>query len=237
MHTVTADNGKEFAGHARVAEALGAGFFFARHCHSWERGLNEHVNGLVREWFPKGTDFRKVTDEAVKAVQDRTDARPRKALGYLTPSEAFLPGRSRPEVAVPGPPGAAPRGDARCPRPAVLRSGSALPASGGPRTAPGRACTAPEDWLRLPVKGPPPLGLRPSLADVALRSGSGDLDMGGIALLGQHLTCGQGQHKGHQGGSETGCQAVKGGGGSVKRVMASLRVAGLPGGHKTHPAD
>ena len=173
VHTVTADNGKEFAGHARVAEALGAGFFFARPYHSWERGLNEHVNGLVREWFPKGTDFRKVTDAEVQAVQDRLNARPRKALGYLTPSEAFHPGRSRPEGAVPGPPGAAPRGDARCPRPAVLRSGSALPASGGPRTAPGRACTAPEDWLRLPVKGPPPLGLRPSLADVALRSGSG----------------------------------------------------------------
>ncbi len=85
----TADNGKEFAGHARVAEALGAGFFFARPYHSWERGLNEHVNGLVREWFPKGTDFRKVMDGAVKAVQDRLNARPRKALGYLTSSEAF----------------------------------------------------------------------------------------------------------------------------------------------------
>ncbi len=175
VHTVTADNGKEFAGHARVAEALGAGFFFARHCHSRERGTDEHTNGLVRGYLPKGTDFRKVTDAEVQAVQDRLNARPRKALGCLTPSEAFLPGRSRPEGAVPGPPGAAPRGDARCPRPAVLRSGSALPASGGPRTAPGRACTAPEDWLRLPVKGPPPLGLRPSLADVALRSGTGGL--------------------------------------------------------------
>ncbi len=89
VHTVTADNGKEFAGHARVAEALGAGFFFARHCHSRERGTDEHVNGLVREWFPKGTDFRKVTDAEVQAVQDRLNARPRKALGYLTPSEAF----------------------------------------------------------------------------------------------------------------------------------------------------
>ncbi len=102
VHTVTADNGKEFAGHARVAEALGAGFFFARHCHSWERGLNEHTNGLVRGYLPKGTDFRKVTDAEVQAVQDRLNARPRKALGYLTPSEAFLPGRSRPEVAFRG---------------------------------------------------------------------------------------------------------------------------------------
>lgn len=89
VHTITADNGKEFAGHARVAKALGAGFFFATPYHSWERGLNEHVNGLVREYFPKGTDFRQVSDVQVKAVQDRLNARPRKALGYLTPAEAF----------------------------------------------------------------------------------------------------------------------------------------------------
>jgi len=89
VHTVTADNGKEFAGHARVSEALGAAFFFARPYHSWERGLNEHTNGLVRERFPKGTDFRKVSDAQVQAVQDRLNARPRKVLGYLTPSEAF----------------------------------------------------------------------------------------------------------------------------------------------------
>ncbi len=89
VHTITADNGKEFAGHAWVAQALGAGFFFATPYHAWERGLNEHVNGLVREYFPKGTDFRTVPDAQVKAVQDRLNARPRKALGYRTPAEAF----------------------------------------------------------------------------------------------------------------------------------------------------
>ena len=93
VHTITADNGKEFAGHAAVSKALGAGFFFATPYHSRERGLNEHTNGLVREHFPKGTDFRQVTDARVKAVQDRTDARPRKALGYLTPEEAFRKAR------------------------------------------------------------------------------------------------------------------------------------------------
>ncbi len=116
VHTVTADNGKEFAGHARVSEALGAGFFFARHCHSWERGTDEHVNGLVREHFPKGTDFRKVTDRAVKAVQDRLDARPGKVPGYLTPAEAFLPGRSLLEGGAPGRQGAGLTGEERCPR-------------------------------------------------------------------------------------------------------------------------
>ncbi len=94
VHTVTADNGREFADHARVAGALGADFLFARPYHSWERGLNEHTNGLVRGYLPKGTDFRKVTDAEVSAVQDRLNARPRRVLGYLTPAEAFL--RARP---------------------------------------------------------------------------------------------------------------------------------------------
>ena len=89
VYTITADNGKEFAGHARVSKTLGAAFFFARPYHSWERGLNEHTNGLVREYFPKGTDFRKVSDDEVQRVQDRLNARPRKALGYLTPTEVL----------------------------------------------------------------------------------------------------------------------------------------------------
>ncbi len=90
VHTVTADNGKEFADHARVAGALGARFFFARPYHSWEWGPTGHTNGLVRGYLPKGTDLRRVTDAEVRAVQDRTDARPRRVLGYLTPAEAFL---------------------------------------------------------------------------------------------------------------------------------------------------
>ncbi len=94
VHTVTVDNGREFAGHARVSAALGADFMFARPYHSWERGLNEHTNGLVRGCLPKGTDLRRVTDAEVQAVQDRTDARPGKALACLTPAEAFL--RARP---------------------------------------------------------------------------------------------------------------------------------------------
>ncbi len=94
VHTITADNGKEFAGHAKVAKALEADFFFATPYHSWERGLNEHTNGLLRQYLPKGTDLRQVTDARVKRVQDILNARPRKALGYLTPAEAFA--RARP---------------------------------------------------------------------------------------------------------------------------------------------
>ncbi len=94
VHTITADNGKEFAGHAKVAKALEADFFLPTPYHSWERGLNEHTNGLLRQYLPKGTDLRQVTDARVKRVQDILNARPRKALGYLTPAEAFA--RARP---------------------------------------------------------------------------------------------------------------------------------------------
>ncbi len=89
VHTITADNGKEFAGHAKVAERLSTGFYFATPYHSWERGLNEHTNGLVREFFPKKQDLRKVDPEEVKRVQGLLNTRPRKALGYRTPVEVF----------------------------------------------------------------------------------------------------------------------------------------------------
>ena len=89
VHTFTADNGKEFAGHREISDALGAGFYFATPYHSWERGLNEHTNGLVRQYFPKGTDFRKVTEAQVRAVENRINHRPRKVLGYRTPAEVF----------------------------------------------------------------------------------------------------------------------------------------------------
>ncbi len=94
VHTVTADNGREFAGHAGVAEALKAGFFLPTPYHSWERGPTGHTNGLVRQYLPKGTDLRAVTDAEVKAVQDRLNARPRRVLGYRTPAGVFR--RARP---------------------------------------------------------------------------------------------------------------------------------------------
>ena len=90
VHTITADNGKEFAGHAQVSLALGALFFFARPYHSWERGLNEHTNGLVREYFPKSTDFRLTDAGELGRVERRLNRRPRKGLGWRTPEEAFL---------------------------------------------------------------------------------------------------------------------------------------------------
>lgn len=89
VHTITADNGKEFAGHRGVSEELEAGFYFATPYHSWERGLNEHTNGLVREFFPKSEDLRKVDAAEIKMVQDMLNNRPRKVLDYRTPAEVF----------------------------------------------------------------------------------------------------------------------------------------------------
>ncbi len=85
----TADHGQEFAGHREIAKALGADLDFATPDHSGERGLNEQANGLVRQSFPKGTDFRQVTLAQVRAVEERINRRPRKVLGVRTPEEAF----------------------------------------------------------------------------------------------------------------------------------------------------
>lgn len=90
VHTITADNGKEFAGHEVIAEALGAEFYFAHPYHSWERGLNENTNGLVRQYFPKGSDFTAINDQQVQAVAERLNERPRKTLGYQTPNHVFF---------------------------------------------------------------------------------------------------------------------------------------------------
>jgi transposase, IS30 family len=90
VETITFDNGKEFAFHLKVAEALKADTYFAQPYHSWERGLNENTNGLIRQYFPKGTDFDTVSDEEVARVEALLNSRPRKCLGYDTP-EGVLP--------------------------------------------------------------------------------------------------------------------------------------------------
>jgi transposase, IS30 family len=90
VETITYDNGKEFAGHAQIAAKLGAHIYFAKPYHACERGLNEHTNGLVRQYFPKGSDFSTLTPADVQRVEDKLNARPRKALGYKTPSEVFF---------------------------------------------------------------------------------------------------------------------------------------------------
>lgn len=87
LHTVTVDNGKEFAHHKAVTDTTGCPVYFARPYHSWERGANENVNGLIRQYFPKGTNFDLVTDKQIQEVQDQLNLRPRKRLGFKAPIE------------------------------------------------------------------------------------------------------------------------------------------------------
>jgi IS30 family transposase len=90
IHTLTADNGKEFSFHKDVSAALDCGFYFCHPYRSSERGLNENTNGLLRQYFPKGTDFSEITDKQIIQAQERLNHRPRKSLGYKTPFEVFF---------------------------------------------------------------------------------------------------------------------------------------------------
>ena len=90
LHTITFDNGKEFSGHEDLSALLTVSCFFAKPYHSWERGLNEHTNGLVRQYFPKSTPFDILTTAMVQDVEDALNSRPRKILGYKTPREVFF---------------------------------------------------------------------------------------------------------------------------------------------------
>lgn len=88
--SITADNGKEFAGHEEVARALGVNFYFAHPYASWERGTNENTNGLIRQYVPKGCSFDGVTNKTAQRIMRKLNNRPRKGLGYKTPNEFLL---------------------------------------------------------------------------------------------------------------------------------------------------
>lgn len=88
----TNDNGKEFSHHERTERALGMKQYFALPYHSWERGTNENWNGLLRQFFPKGSSFATVTQDDVDRAVYNLNHRPRKRLGYLTPHEVFVKG-------------------------------------------------------------------------------------------------------------------------------------------------
>lgn len=90
MKTITLDNGLEFADHERMSEALDARIYFAHPYSSWERGINENTNGLIRQYFPKHTDFTQVSDAEIQFVMDRLNNRPRETRGGKTPNEIFL---------------------------------------------------------------------------------------------------------------------------------------------------
>lgn len=87
--SITFDNGKEFANHAQIAQQLGVDVYFALPYCSWQRGTNENTNGLLRQFFPKGTDFTRISHQAVARAETLLNERPRKRLGYQTPAEVF----------------------------------------------------------------------------------------------------------------------------------------------------
>jgi IS30 family transposase len=88
--TITADNGKEFAGHETIKEQLSANVYFAHPYCSWERGLNENTNGLIRQYFTKGSSFENITEEEVETVMNKLNHRPRKTLKFKTPHTVFF---------------------------------------------------------------------------------------------------------------------------------------------------
>ena len=89
VHTITFDNGREFSAHKEMAMGLGAKIYFAHPYSSWERGLNENTNGLIRQYFPKGSSFSDISEAQVSAVEDALNNRPRKTLNYNTPNEIY----------------------------------------------------------------------------------------------------------------------------------------------------
>jgi transposase, IS30 family len=89
-HTITFDNGTEFAGHGKIAKALDLETFFAHPYSSWERGANENTNGLLREYYPKGISLRGTDNAELQQAVDQMNHRPRKCLGYRTPYEVFF---------------------------------------------------------------------------------------------------------------------------------------------------
>ena len=88
--TITCDNGKEFADHQEFAKALDADVYFAHAYSSWERGSNENTNGQSRQYFPKESDFSKITDQDTEFVEKRLNTRPRKCLDIRTPVMVFF---------------------------------------------------------------------------------------------------------------------------------------------------
>ena len=99
VKTITFDNGLEFAGHSKVAAATVARIYFCRPYHSWETGLNEQTNSLVRQYLLKGSCFQYLTEADMRRVEERLNKRPRKVLDYKAPSQVFTWAYTRRSVA------------------------------------------------------------------------------------------------------------------------------------------
>ena len=89
IKSITYDNGKEFSKHENINKELHCKSYFCKPYHSWEKGTVENINGIIRRFFPKGTDFDMITNKQIKRVEDWINNRPMKVLGYLTPNEKY----------------------------------------------------------------------------------------------------------------------------------------------------
>ena len=90
VHSITSDNGKEFARHKLISEKLQADFYFARPYRSGDRGLCENTIGLLRQYFAKGSDFSSITKEQTAEAVEKLNNRPRRGLGFKTPNQLFF---------------------------------------------------------------------------------------------------------------------------------------------------
>lgn len=88
-HTLTLDNGPENAGWKEIQDRTGISCFYAHAYHSWERGSNENANGLIRDYFPKKTDFTTISEKEIRYVEYELNTRPRKRLNWRTPLEVI----------------------------------------------------------------------------------------------------------------------------------------------------
>lgn len=90
VRTITVDNGKEFAAHKIMSKKLDTKVYFAHPYSAFERGANENINGLIRQYLPKKTDFNNINQYEIKKIENELNNRPRKKLNYKTPKEVFL---------------------------------------------------------------------------------------------------------------------------------------------------
>jgi IS30 family transposase len=90
VHSITSDNGTEFYEHKQIAQMLNTSYYFAHPYSSWERGLNEYTNGLIRQYIPKKENFKKFSDKDVENIQYKINRRPRKLLNFDTPKKRFF---------------------------------------------------------------------------------------------------------------------------------------------------
>jgi len=90
VHTITADNGTEFADHQTIAKALKTCFFFTHPYAAWEKGLIENTNKLIRQYIPKKSNFKNINNQKIKEIQYQINNRPRKNLKFYSPKECFF---------------------------------------------------------------------------------------------------------------------------------------------------